>query len=85
MNSKTKYKTKQREMLLEYFKTVPGIHVTAADVCGYLKDQGASIGLSSVYRQLENLVDEGVIKSISLMGTAPPALNMQNLTARKIM
>ncbi len=62
MNSKSKYKTKQREMLLGYFETVPGIHVTAGDVCSYLRERGASIGQSTVYRQLENLVDEGIIK-----------------------
>lgn len=29
MNSRSKYKTKQREILLSYFETVPGVHVTA--------------------------------------------------------
>lgn len=71
MNSKTKYKTKQREMLLGYFETVPGIHVTAADVCGYFNAQGASIGQSTVYRQLENLVDEGIIKKYIIDGNSP--------------
>lgn len=71
MNSKAKYKTKQREMLLGYFETVPGIHVTAADVCDYLKAQGASIGQSTVYRQLENLVDEGIIKKYIIDGNSP--------------
>ena len=33
MNSRSKYKTKQREILLSYFETVPGVHVTASDVC----------------------------------------------------
>ena len=62
MNSRLKYKTKQREILLSYFETVPGVHVTAGDVCDYLKAHEAPIGQSTVYRHLESLVDEGIIK-----------------------
>lgn len=71
MNSRPKYKTKQREMLLNYFEALPGIHVTAGDVCEYLKAEGAAIGQSTVYRQLENLVDEGIIKKYTIDGDSP--------------
>ena len=37
---RSKYKTRQREMLLDYLKTVPGIHFTAGDVCGYFNYVG---------------------------------------------
>ena len=63
MPSRSKYKTKQREILLEYLESVPGIHITASDVCAYFKEQGASIGQSTVYRQLERLVEEGIINN----------------------
>ena len=43
MNSRSKYKTKQREILISYFETVPGVHVTAGDVCDYLKAHEAPI------------------------------------------
>ena len=71
MNSKSKYKTKQREVMLDYFKTVPGVHVTASEVLNYLKTRGSSIGQSTVYRQLENLVDEGIIKKYIIDGNSP--------------
>ncbi len=71
MNSRSRYKTKQREMLLDYFETVPGVHVTAGDVCEYLQSRGASIGQSTVYRQLESLVDEGIIKKYIIDGNSP--------------
>ncbi len=70
MDSRSKYKTKQRELLLRYLETVPGIHVTAGDVCDYLKSQGASIGQATVYRQLEKLVDEGVIQKYVIDGNS---------------
>ena len=71
MLTKSKYKTKQREILLNYLKCVPGQHFTAADICEYFRSQGASIGQSTVYRQLEELVDEGVINKYVLDPTGP--------------
>ena len=71
MSNRPKYKTKQREILLEYFETMSGVHVTAGDVCEYLRSHGASIGQSTVYRQLESLVDEGIIKKYIIDGNSP--------------
>ena len=61
MSTKTKYKTKQREILLSYLKTAPGEHFTAGDICDYFRSQSLQIGQSTVYRQLEELVDEGIL------------------------
>ncbi|MCR4904281.1 MAG: transcriptional repressor [Butyrivibrio sp.] len=61
MNSRPKYKTKQKEILLEYFETVPGQHITASDVCEYFKSHGSPIGQSTIYRHLESLVNEGIL------------------------
>ena len=71
MNSRSRYKTKQREILLCYFETVPGVHVTAGDICDYFRSQGAPIGQSTIYRQLESLVDEGIIKKYNIDGSSP--------------
>lgn len=71
MNSRSKYKTKQREILVEYLKAVAGEHITASDVCSYFRKQGANIGQSTVYRQLENLVDEGVINKYIIDANSP--------------
>ena len=71
MNPRSKYKTKQREILLDYLESVPGVHITAGDVCEYLKKQGANIGQSTVYRQLESLVAEGIINKYIIDGNSP--------------
>lgn len=71
MDSRSKYRTKQREILLAYLKSVSGHHVTANDMCSYLKTQGASIGQSTVYRQLESLVDEGLINKYIIDANSP--------------
>lgn len=71
MNSRSKYKTKQREILVEYFKSVAGKHVTASDVCNYFREQGSAIGQSTIYRQLEYLVDEGTINKYIIDVNSP--------------
>ena len=60
MSEKMKYKTKQREEVLTYLKTVPGQHVTVADIVRYMRDKGSSVGTTTVYRQIERLVDDVV-------------------------
>ncbi len=71
MDSGSKYKTKQRRLLIEYFETVPKVHITAADICDHFRKQGISIGQSTVYRQLESLVDEGVISKYIIDANTP--------------
>ncbi len=71
MDSRSKYKTKQREILLSYLKSVTGQHITASDVCACFKEQGAAIGQSTVYRQLESLVDEGLVNKYNIDANSP--------------
>lgn len=71
MRSRAKYRTKQREILLEYLESVPGVHVTAGQVCEYFSSRGEKIGQSTVYRQLESLVDEGIINKYIIDANSP--------------
>ena len=71
MNSRSRYKTKQKETLLQYLETIPGTHVTAGDVCEHFKKQGTTIGQSTIYRQMESLVDEGILNKYIIDGNSP--------------
>ncbi len=71
MNTRSKYKTRQSTLLLQYLKTVPGVHITAGDVCEYFRKQGAPISQSTVYRHLEALVDEGVLQKYVIDANSP--------------
>lgn len=71
MNTKTKYRTRQRDILLGYLESVSGKHITVSDVCDYLKKEGLPIGQSTVYRQLECMVDEGLVNKYIIDGTSP--------------
>lgn len=68
MSTHSKYKTKQKDILISYLKTVPGVHITAREVCSYFAGQGASISQATVYRHLEELVDEGVVSKYTVDG-----------------
>ena len=67
----SQYKTKQREALLDYLQTVPEHHITAGDICAHFAALGAPIGTSTVYRQLESLVDEGLVNKYIIDSTSP--------------
>lgn len=71
MERKMTYKTKQREILMDYFVNHPGVHVNAIDMYGYLRGQGMSVGQSTIYRHLEKLVDEGILSKYIIDGNSP--------------
>ena len=62
MVEKAKYKTKQRERMIEYMEKNGHKHFTVADVCGYFKKNEIPVGTTTVYRQLDQLVNEGKVK-----------------------
>lgn len=71
MSSKIQYKTKQGDELRSYLASVPGKHITAADVCEYFHRSGKNIGMATVYRQLDHLVSEGVITKYNFDAGTP--------------
>lgn len=66
MMNKTNYKTKQREIILNYIVTHKDKHFTADDLLFYLKQEGYSIGKSTIYRQLEKFISEGNLRKYYL-------------------
>ncbi len=71
MKTNGKYKTKQRERLLTYLKKIEGTHVTVNDVCEYFQKMDEPIGQTTVYRQLERMVDEGIVNKYIMDGNSP--------------
>ena len=70
MGSKAPYQTKQMAQLLSYLRTVEGTHVTVADVCLHFKEQGITIGTTTVYRNLERMVEQGLVAKYNVDGTS---------------
>ena len=57
-----KYKTKQRARILEYLKNNSKQHITADEIINYFKKTENPIGKSTIYRCIDNLIEENVIR-----------------------
>ncbi len=62
MPSRTTYRTRQQEELLEYLRGTAGQHHTAAQIRDHFAAGGREIGLATIYRGLERLVGEGTVR-----------------------
>ena len=60
---KSGYRTRQREMILDYLKENGERHLTAEEILAHCR-----IGKSTVYRHLEKLAEEGVVRKYHLSG-----------------
>ena len=78
MGERSSYKTKQKENLLDYLAENEGKHITACDVCDHFKGMGIPIGQSTVYRQLERLVDEGILNKYTIDVNSPACFEYMN-------
>jgi Fur family ferric uptake transcriptional regulator len=54
------YRTKQGDMILDCLKAKGSRHVTAEDILTDLKSKGMSVGQTTVYRNLDKLVQQGI-------------------------
>ncbi|MBQ9415428.1 MAG: transcriptional repressor [Clostridia bacterium] len=61
MSQKAVYRTKQHQEIVDYLKSMKGIHLTAGEICAHFREQGGTISTATIYRQLEKLVKEGII------------------------
>lgn len=68
--AKAPYKTKQMTELLIFLKSVQGSHVTVNDICDYFQTKGIAVGTTTVYRNLEKMVKEGVVAKYVVDGTS---------------
>ena len=70
-NRHGKYKTKQSEELIAYLESVPGKHLTIAEISDHFKGTGRGMGTTTVYRHLERLVDEGLVNKYNIDAGSP--------------
>lgn len=62
------YNTKQKQIILEYLMNNSGCHIKAADIHSDLAQKGINIGISTIYRYLDSLVNSGVLHKYILNG-----------------
>ena len=70
MGEKGSYKTKHQAELTAYLKTIPGRHFTVADICEYFRSKGKPMGTTTVYRQIEHMVEDGTVIKYVIDGSS---------------
>lgn len=65
MTRRSTYQTRQMKELREFLASTDGKHVTVKDICRYFDEAGRPVGTATVYRNLEKLVEEGVVAKYS--------------------
>ena len=63
---KGRYNTKQREEVLHFLQSKPGEHITVNAIRDYLAGNGSNVGMTTIYRQLDKMVEEGIVKKYVL-------------------
>lgn len=59
---KDTYKTSQKEMIIEFFKKNHNQHLTIKEVEYFLNQNQQKVGLTTIYRCVDKLVKEGILK-----------------------
>lgn len=69
MAARSGYRTRQKEELLAYLVEREGVHVTAAEIHDDFRMRGVGMGMATIYRHLEKLVEEGVVRKYTIGAT----------------
>lgn len=70
MSRSTQYKTKQKQDILNYLKLKSGENVDVNDIIQYLDKVGTPIAIATVYRILEQMISNGIVKKYYMSGNA---------------
>ena len=75
------YKTKQKDLILDCIKSTGNTHITALDIVRKLEINGTSVGISTVYRQLDKLVLSGTVRKYTPVDRDGACYEMMEETA----
>lgn len=70
MNHSKTYHTKQQKVILQLMQQMEHGYITVSQIAEYLKKQGESVGLTTIYRHLERFQKEGIVRKIVLDGNS---------------
>lgn len=62
------YNTKQRENLLAFLIKNSNRHTSVQEIALYLSEEGTPMGTATIYRQLDRLVESGLVRKYILDG-----------------
>lgn len=66
MKKQTQYKTKQKELIVDYLAALSDNHTTVNQIQAHFIKEEIPIGLTTIYRCLESLVENGLVRKYML-------------------
>ena len=69
MNYSNSYHTKQQQAILEYMENSTDGYVTVNQIAKHLKEQGRSVGTTTIYRHLDKFQKKVLYRKLYLMVT----------------
>ncbi|MDE6502768.1 MAG: transcriptional repressor [Ruminococcus sp.] len=68
MKQDSGYKTRQKEKLLDYLVRNKEKHTNVQEISAFLTAEGTPVGTATIYRQLDKLVECGVVRRYNFDG-----------------
>ncbi|MDE6781509.1 MAG: transcriptional repressor [Ruminococcus sp.] len=68
MKQDSGYKTRQKEKLLDYLVRNKEKHTNVQEISAFLTAEGTPVGTATIYRQLDRLVECGVVRRYNFDG-----------------
>ncbi len=69
MSNNSGYKTKQKDMILDFLVENKNSHVTVSRISDYLDKVGTHVGVTTIYRHLDKLHEQGIVRKFTVDGT----------------
>ncbi len=70
MKQKSSYITKQGEAILGYLASLEGTHVTVDQIASHFEGREGGVGLTTIYRHLDKLVQSGKVRKYIIDGVS---------------
>ncbi|MBQ8349118.1 MAG: transcriptional repressor [Ruminococcus sp.] len=68
MNKDSGYNTRQKEKLLSFLIDNKEKHTNVQKISAFLTSEGTPVGTTTIYRQLDKLVEQGVVRKYTIDG-----------------
>ena len=68
MGKPSYYKTKQQDTILKYLIAKKNQHITVNMIAEFLEKQGTPVGVTTIYRHLDKLVEQGELQKYIIDG-----------------
>lgn len=78
MNRNGSYKTKQQSAILGFLMGNKDNHVTVNDISDYLEQEGNHVGVTTIYRHLDKLLEQGLVRKYTVDGTTSACFQYAN-------